>query len=144
MTYYLDACALLAFLCNEEGSDVVDELLEQAEAGEITLKISAVNYAEVGYNLILGLGQEKALAKFADVDDMPIIIVYETNKFIINEVIRLKTTYQPRIPIADCFAIGSALSENATFVTADHGDMKKVEAAEHLSMVWVREKPYNS
>ena len=40
MNYLLDACALLAFLNDEEGADVIEGLLMQAAAGNISISMS--------------------------------------------------------------------------------------------------------
>jgi PIN domain nuclease of toxin-antitoxin system len=47
MNYVLDACAMIAVLDGEEGADIVKELFEKAEAGEVTVSMHAVNVLEV-------------------------------------------------------------------------------------------------
>jgi PIN domain nuclease of toxin-antitoxin system len=49
--YVLDACALLAQINKESGADVVDDLVERYNAGEIELFINAVQLLEVYYFL---------------------------------------------------------------------------------------------
>ena len=48
-TYCLDACALIAYIKNEAGADIVENVLDQAAAGEAVVYISAVNLSEVIY-----------------------------------------------------------------------------------------------
>ena len=48
--YLLDACALLAFLNDEEGAETVSGLLDQARNEKITLNMNAANLIEVYYD----------------------------------------------------------------------------------------------
>jgi len=46
--YVLDTSALLAFI-DEEGADIVEDLLERANAEEITIFVSFMSFMEVCY-----------------------------------------------------------------------------------------------
>ena len=46
-TYVLDACAMLAVLSNEPGSDVVEEIYEKAALDEVVLAMNKLNLLEV-------------------------------------------------------------------------------------------------
>jgi PIN domain nuclease of toxin-antitoxin system len=46
LRYVLDACAIIAFLDKEEGAEIVNDLFEQADAGDITLFVHALNLTE--------------------------------------------------------------------------------------------------
>ena len=46
-TYVIDACALLAFLNDEPGANVLDALLQQAKSGEYTLFMPKLNILEI-------------------------------------------------------------------------------------------------
>lgn len=48
-TFVLDACALIAFLANEQGAAEVEEVLKAGSTGEATLYINKVNLLEVYY-----------------------------------------------------------------------------------------------
>ncbi|GHV77405.1 hypothetical protein AGMMS49942_22260 [Spirochaetia bacterium] len=58
MNYLFDACALIAYLNEEtgEGFEEVDDLLNRAEAGEITIYMGIVNLVEVYYGYISDCG----------------------------------------------------------------------------------------
>ena len=47
--YVLDTSALLAFIEDEAGADIVEKLLEQAKAGKIAILISFMAFMEVYY-----------------------------------------------------------------------------------------------
>ncbi|MDR0456332.1 MAG: PIN domain-containing protein [Treponema sp.] len=47
--YILDACALLALFDDEEGADIVENILEQARNNEAALIMNAANLIEVYY-----------------------------------------------------------------------------------------------
>ena len=58
--YLLDACAVLAFLNDEEGAEAVNELFRRAKKMEITLTMNAANLIEVYYDCIRVAGAENA------------------------------------------------------------------------------------
>ena len=60
MNYIFDACALITYLNDESGSNIVDNLFRKAVEGEIDIYMSIVNLIEVHYANIRNLGQEKA------------------------------------------------------------------------------------
>jgi hypothetical protein len=47
VTFILDACALIAFLNDEEGADIVENLLDRSVSGEDTISMSIVNLLEI-------------------------------------------------------------------------------------------------
>jgi PIN domain nuclease of toxin-antitoxin system len=60
MIYIFDACTLIAYLHNENGSDVVFDLLKKAVDGECVIYMNIVNLIEVHYANIRSLGTEQA------------------------------------------------------------------------------------
>ena len=49
--YVLDAFAILVWIFDQEGANAVQQLLEQASAGAISLTMSMINAGEVRYML---------------------------------------------------------------------------------------------
>jgi PIN domain nuclease of toxin-antitoxin system len=47
VNYILDACALIAFLNEEPGQEIVADLLKKAQKGEAAIYMSIVNLIEV-------------------------------------------------------------------------------------------------
>ena len=60
MRYVLDACALLAFLNDEEGADEVEELLKQSVTDSVSVSMSIVNLLEAYYGELRDKGDEIA------------------------------------------------------------------------------------
>ena len=58
--YVLDACAMLAVLSNEPGSDVVEEIYEKVASDEVVLAMNKLNLLEVYYDLIRVYGKDRA------------------------------------------------------------------------------------
>lgn len=50
-SFVLDACAIIAFLTEEAGSDIVQEYLIQAKSGKINLFMNSINLLEVYYGI---------------------------------------------------------------------------------------------
>jgi PIN domain nuclease of toxin-antitoxin system len=55
--YVLDACALIAFLADEEGGDIVSLLLEKARENETKIRMNNINLLEVYYGLYRAYGR---------------------------------------------------------------------------------------
>jgi len=47
--FVFDACSLIALLSNEDGADVIKDLLQKAATGEIKILIHKINLLEVYY-----------------------------------------------------------------------------------------------
>ena len=60
MHYILDACALIAFLNDEENADKIEELLNQSFADEVSISMSIINLLEVYYSELREKGEEIA------------------------------------------------------------------------------------
>lgn len=55
--YVLDACALIAFLNDEAGADVVEELLRKSNRQEPNLFLHRLNLLEVYYGIYREVGR---------------------------------------------------------------------------------------
>jgi predicted nucleic acid-binding protein len=58
--YVLDACGLIAFLSDEEGSEKVESLLKKAERKEHIVYMHQINVLEVYYGIYREVGKDKA------------------------------------------------------------------------------------
>jgi predicted nucleic acid-binding protein len=136
--FSLDACALSTFFDRDIGFEQVQDLLERAEAGEITLYMSAVNLTEVIYDQMdkrpAGMGQ-----LWDDIHDLPITLIRDIGDPIVAEAARLKFRYH--IALADVFGLALARELGASFVTSDHSEMEQIEAAEPIAFRWLPAKP---
>jgi len=59
-SHVMDACALIAFLRDEPGADIVTNLLRDAEAGQATIYMNSLNLLEVYYDAYRVDGKQKA------------------------------------------------------------------------------------
>ncbi len=63
MNYILDACALLAFLNDEEGAEKIEDLLNKSAVSDISVSMSIINLFEVYYGELRDKGAEIAQKK---------------------------------------------------------------------------------
>jgi len=125
MTYVLDACAMIAFLRNEEGADVVSSLLLNESC-----MAHAVNLCEVYYDcLIRGDNESVARELIADLRSLGLVFREDMD----NQFWQMVASYKAKtrraslqLPLADCFVISLAESENATIVTSDHHEFDRI------------------
>ena len=137
--YLLDACAMLAFLSDEEGADIVSGLLEQAERGEITLGMNAVNLIEVYYDRIRADGFDRADAIIREVYNIfPISIIETLGPDVVREAAHLKAA--GKMSFADTILVATARCTGATIVTCDHVELEPVEKNEQIPFLWIRQK----
>jgi len=134
-TYVLDACALLAFLNDEEGADCVEDLLVHAQNDECFLLMHYVNLGEVYYYVYRQEGEDLANGVYAALIELPIRFVGISEPQLLTTG-RIKATY--RMPYADAFAAALCMLESATLVTADYHDFEPLEKEGLLTVKWFR------
>ena len=61
--YVLDACALIAYLNDEEGAALVEERLTEAARGEVSVLLAAVSLCEVYYDCLRTKGGVELLQR---------------------------------------------------------------------------------
>ena len=135
-TYVLDACAMLAVVFDEVGSDVVVGIYEKAASGEVLLVMNKLNLLEVYYDLLRSQGPENADRFFEQVNNSPIEIRHEMSDRVFREAGRLKASY--RISLADSIALAEALASDANLLTADHHEFGVIEKQENIIVHWIR------
>ena len=134
--HVFDACALIAYLNNENGADTVECLLQKAANNEITIIMHKINFLEV-YNYIFKKYNEKAALKlFESIKISPIKLNTEISDSIFKTAGRLKSLY--KMSLADSIGLAESIQNNGYFVTADHHEIDIVEEKENLSIVWIR------
>jgi predicted nucleic acid-binding protein len=137
MTYIFDACALIAYLNQEEGEgfETVEELLNQAETGELTIYMSIVNLVEVYYGYIGDCGVTIADEIMRPVAGFPIQVISNITDAVYRETARFKGIYP--LSLADAFLCATAKSLSATIVTKD-SEIAGPEEEERLSVLWIK------
>jgi predicted nucleic acid-binding protein len=114
--YVLDTSAWLALIEDEEGADLVQQILEKAKSGEVDILVSFMSFMEVMYITLqerdLGEADERVNLMAA----LPITRV-ESNSSLGIFAAKLKANY--RISVADAWIAALAMERNATLVHKD-------------------------
>lgn len=135
-TYILDANAFLAYFGQEPGADKVRLLLTRAEAGECSLYIHAINAYEVYYQFYRDKGEIEALQLWADINALPVGILYTFDEDFVKTAGRFKADF--KISVADSFLLAQAHLIRAEVVTSDHHELDAVDRAGIIKFYWYR------
>ena len=73
--YVLDTSALLAYIEDEEGADLVESLLERAEQDQIILLVSFITTTEIFYLSLREQGESVARERLDLLDQLPLVRV---------------------------------------------------------------------
>ena len=129
----LDACALIAFLNDEPGAELVASMLEDVPSVEM----SAINLLEIAYDYIRKSGDSQAVRELLDViDQLPIKIHWRIDDEVFQHAARFKATF--RISLADSFALALAKTLNAAVATSDHHEFDPLESNRTARFIWIR------
>jgi predicted nucleic acid-binding protein len=134
--YLLDACALLALFNGEKGDDVVDNLLQQAENGKVSLYIHIVQLLEVYYDRLHVMDAALAREIIESVLAFPITVIDHIPYPVFYEAGRLKSGYS--VSFADSIALATACSFSYILVTSDHHEFNEIEKKEPINFFWIR------
>ena len=136
--FVFDACSLIALLANEDGADVVKELLQKSLNNDINIIMHKVNFLEVYYYIYKKYNEKEAFKLMEEIKKSPIKINSEITDDIIKIAGRLKSLY--KMSLADSIGLSESIINNGYFVTADHHEMAVVQDKEKLNIIWIREK----
>ena len=139
--FVFDSCSLIALLSNEDGADVVKDLLQKAINGEIKIILHKVNLLEIYYYIYKRYNEEAALKLLKDIKIAPIKIETEITDDIIIKAGRLKSLY--KMSLADSIGLAETIINNGCFVTADHHELEIIEEKEKINIIWIRERKIN-
>lgn len=134
--YVLDACALIAVLSREEGSDKVVAAYNMAVSGKAKLIIHKLNLLEAYYGDYRVHGKEAADNMISQVKMSPIQVVSEIGDNIFAEAGRLKAIY--KISLADSIVLAQTLVSGGMLLTADHHEYDAIEMNENIKFRWIR------
>lgn len=115
MTVVLDACAIIAYLRNEPGADVVESVFVE---NENTCIIHAVNLCEVYYDFLKAADEETAKDAIENIESIGIKIREDMDTQFWQEAGKYKA--YNKISLGDAFALALTQREKATIVTSDH------------------------
>ena len=134
--YVIDACALIAFLADEEGAGKVEGILKEAEKGKCKLFMNRINLLEVFYGVYREEGKEKAEEVLERILKLPIKIIKIIKSKVFKAAGRLKATY--KISLADSIALAETFTKKALILTADHHEFDEIEGKEKINFSWIR------
>jgi predicted nucleic acid-binding protein len=104
--HVLDACALLTFFNEEEGFEIIEEIFQKAEDGQITVYMSIINLLEVYYDRLRTSKNDKIDEFFEFIRVAPITVINSISDFVYHEAARLKAFNA--ISLADAGQFGYA------------------------------------
>lgn len=129
--YVLDSYALFAYFHEEEGADIVTDLIERATE-DVHLFLSLINFGEVAYITERERGMQQAVELLEDIRRLPITLSGVDEQRVLAAA-HIKA-YHP-VSYADAFAIALAQEFGAAVVTGDP-EFKKVESV--VPVLWLR------
>jgi PIN domain nuclease of toxin-antitoxin system len=133
--YVFDACALIAYLNDEVGAKVVEDLLALAHQGRVQCYVAAVNVYELFYDC---LKRDAATAQelVDDIYSLPIAVVEALDRSLMQHAGAFKVAY--RISLADSVALGLAQQLDAHLVSSDHHEFDRIDQDGKLRFHWIR------
>lgn len=134
--YLFDACALIAFYTDEDGADMVQDIIEKAYQKKCLVSISQINLLEVFYDVYKSQGEKEAKDFLEDIACTPIKIIEQIDKIVFIEAGRLKASY--RMSLADSIFLAESLKNDYIGVTADHHELDIVKNTENVNLLWIR------
>ena len=134
--FVIDACALIAFLADEEGADKVEGILKDARNGKCRLYINKVNLLEIYYGIYREDGKEKAEEVLKRISNLPVKVINGLKNNVFTEAGRLKATYS--ISLADSIVVAEAIIKKARLMTSDHHEFDEIEEKETMNFYWIR------
>lgn len=132
-TYVIDACALIAYLRKEKGSDKLCKLLKDRKN---SFCMHSINLGEVYYDSLRISGEEKAQELFDDIAKLPINVIWTLDIPFIHLVGKYKTSF--KISYADSFVLALAEREGGIVISTDHHEFDPLEEAGILRFSWLR------
>jgi predicted nucleic acid-binding protein len=128
----LDSFAVLAWIQDEKGAQVVEDILYRAQNGKEQVLLNIINLGEIYYRC--ARIQDSSFARDI-LDKMKLLPVkiYPCPDDLVLAAAEIKAEYP--IAYADAFVVATAIRENARVITADP-EFKRVE---HLIEIdWLR------
>ncbi len=135
-TCVVDACALIAYLFDEEGAPLFQNFLVNARNGNIKLITHVANLGEVYYDIVKRNNITIAQETYNDIKQLPIRFEDRISDRMIYKIGEVKTTF--RVSYADAFAAAQAILSNAALITTDHKEFEPLEKAGIVKIKWLR------
>ena len=133
--YVFDACALIAYLNDEIGAKVVEDLVALALQERVQLYVAAVNVYELFYDC-LKRDAATAVQLVGDIYSLPLTGVEVLDRALMQRAGGFKVAY--RISLADSVALGLAQQLDAYVVSSDHHEFDQVDHDGKARFYWIR------
>ena len=134
--YIMEACSLIAVMHNEEGANIVYNILKEAANGLLKVYMNNINLLEVYYDVYRRHDKIKADKELESIKATAIIIKTELSEEVFCEAGRLKSTY--KISLADAVVLAETLILQGQVITADHHEFDIIEKQEDIKFKWIR------
>jgi PIN domain nuclease of toxin-antitoxin system len=135
MPFVLDACALIAFLNDEEGGEKIENILNQSVIGESIVCMSIMNLLEVFYSELREKGLEIAEVVLSVIDAYGVTIIDTVSASVFHSAAHIKADY--RCSLADAVGLATTFDLSGTFVTSD-GEILPIDQQEPINIFWFR------
>ena len=135
-TYVVDACALIAYLFDEEGASLFERFLIKARSREIDMIMHVANLGEVYYDIVKRNDVTIAQETYEEIKQLPIRFEDRISDQMVYQIGDVKTRF--RISYADAFAVTQAILSNAELITTDHTEFEPLEKAGIVKISWLR------
>jgi uncharacterized protein len=134
--FLFDACALIAFLNDEEGAEKVGQLLKEGIRNQNSFFLHEINQLEIYYGLYRDEGEALAEATYSIILGLPIKIISGLKKHVFKEAGRLKSIY--KISLADSIALAEAKLRKIPLITCDHHEFDRLDQKKEMDFLWIR------
>lgn len=132
-THCLDACAVIAYLRQESGAEVLKKIIEQPNT---LLVMHVCNLGEVYYDFFREDGIEAAQTAWANTVALPLTLRRDTDDEFVQRVGVIKVA--ERVSFADAFALALSERLHVPLVTTDHHEFDPLEQRGHFRFLWLR------
>lgn len=134
MRVILDACAVISFLRNEPGGELVENYLADSN---YQCFIHVINLCEVYYDVLRSDNQQKAEEILNELREAGIIFRKDIDQSCWKLVAQYKANIR-RVSLADCFALALTKRLNGTLITSDHHEFDRIVPLEICSITFIR------
>lgn len=114
--YVMDACALDAYLRDESGAEVVENILLESDGQQL---VHAANLCEVYYDTLRVGGPAAAEKAMANISGAGVVLRSDMDEAFWRQVGQFKVS-PGKLSLADCFALALCVRAGGTLVTSDH------------------------
>jgi uncharacterized protein len=135
-TFVIDACALIAYLFDEKGADIFEDLLIQARNNQIEMVMHIINLGEVYYDILKRNDSTTARETYKYIRQLPIRFEDRINDQMIYKVGEFKTNF--RMSYADSFAAAQTILLNGELLTTDHKEFEPLKQSNAIKINWLR------